>query len=62
MARLEKRTAEAKTPVEASKADGVAPPLPSLVAQFPHVPMAPLAMLLYEMPAHGMPMGVPGPR
>lgn len=46
-------------PTETSEQERVPLPPPLLVAQFPHIPMTPFAVGLYEMPTLGVPMGAP---
>lgn len=56
--RLEKRPTELETSAAASEPDQ---PPPSLPMQFPYIPSASLTVGGYEIPAPGMPMGVPLP-
>lgn len=61
MARLENRPIGAETPAKASEPKRVPPPvLPP--TQYPHILLVQPAVGLYEIPAPGMPMGVPLPR
>lgn len=58
MARLEKRLTEVEAPVKSYQSERVPPP-PPLRANFPHVMTTPPIVGFYDMPAHGMPAGVP---
>ena len=61
VARMEKRPAEAETPVAASEPEQIPPPPPPPV-RFLTVPVAPPIVGMYDFPTSGMPVGVSLPR
>lgn len=61
VARLEKRPAEVETPVETSELERI-PPLPLPPPQFPHVPITPPTIGLYDILTPGTLVGVLLPR